>query len=268
MPRPPRPRSSSAALSASFSGEPLDGRQLYGSDLPRGDSHDGQLYGSDRPRGDSAGDQGQLRVPALISPPCSVEDVDLSPPELGMASLDFDPMSFQCSLPASAAAPPSPASREGASPEPSAPLPERPDGPKLSLTPQNPSPISVTKASLSAPSPNTLQGSSVSRLQSTPQPSVGAAPVHVSESDGAPPTSVPPAPPSRHICMVSNPPLSGTFQPQGEYLCAAAMEISITPVSDISEPATNHPGQQQHRTAHGVYLLLAAIVKFSLTIFW
>ncbi|KAK6317286.1 hypothetical protein J4Q44_G00126860 [Coregonus suidteri] len=27
------------------------------------------------------------------------EDVDLSPPDIGMASLDFDPMSFQCSLP-------------------------------------------------------------------------------------------------------------------------------------------------------------------------
>lgn len=39
-------------------------------------------------------------MPALISPPRSAgEDVDLSPPDIGMASLDFDPMSFQCSLP-------------------------------------------------------------------------------------------------------------------------------------------------------------------------
>lgn len=38
-------------------------------------------------------------MPALISPPRSADDVDLSPPDIGMASLDFDPMSFQCSLP-------------------------------------------------------------------------------------------------------------------------------------------------------------------------
>lgn len=38
-------------------------------------------------------------MPALISPPrLAGEDVDLSPPDMGVASLDFDPMSFQCSL--------------------------------------------------------------------------------------------------------------------------------------------------------------------------
>ncbi|RVE64335.1 hypothetical protein OJAV_G00145220 [Oryzias javanicus] len=45
-------------------------------------------------------DDGPICVPALISPPRSAgEDVDLSPPDIGMASLDFDPMSFQCSGP-------------------------------------------------------------------------------------------------------------------------------------------------------------------------
>lgn len=47
---------------------------------------------------ESDGDEGHLQVPALISPR-SAEDVDLSPPEIGVASLDFDPMSFQCSPP-------------------------------------------------------------------------------------------------------------------------------------------------------------------------
>lgn len=50
-------------------------------------------------RGDSEGDDGPICVPALISPPRSTDDVDLSPPDIGMATLDFDPMSFQCSLP-------------------------------------------------------------------------------------------------------------------------------------------------------------------------
>lgn len=49
--------------------------------------------------GDSEGDDGPICVPALISPPRSTDDVDLSPPDIGMATLDFDPMSFQCSLP-------------------------------------------------------------------------------------------------------------------------------------------------------------------------
>lgn len=41
---------------------------------------------------------GLLHIPALLSPH-SAEDVDLSPPDIGVASLDFDPMSFQCSPP-------------------------------------------------------------------------------------------------------------------------------------------------------------------------
>ncbi|KAK5620286.1 hypothetical protein CRENBAI_025987 [Crenichthys baileyi] len=86
--RPRRPRSSSDALSASFNGELLDSRQHC-------DSYD-NLDATE----DSDGDDGPICVPALISPPRSAgEDVDLSPPDIGMASLDFDPMSFQCSVP-------------------------------------------------------------------------------------------------------------------------------------------------------------------------
>lgn len=88
MYRPRRPRSSSDALSASFNGELLDSRQHCNS------------YDNLDATGDSDGDDGPICVPALISPPRSAgEDVDLSPPDIGMATLDFDPMSFQCSLP-------------------------------------------------------------------------------------------------------------------------------------------------------------------------
>ncbi|KAJ8398962.1 hypothetical protein AAFF_G00416290 [Aldrovandia affinis] len=97
--RPRRPRSSSDALSASFNGDLLDRQQC--------NSYDNLT------QGESDGDEGPIRVPALISPPRSTEDVDLSPPDIGMASLDFDPMSFQCSLPAAEPAFPSPESPEG-----------------------------------------------------------------------------------------------------------------------------------------------------------
>ncbi|KAG7517147.1 rho GTPase-activating protein 32 isoform X1 [Solea senegalensis] len=86
--RPRRPRSSSDALSASFNGELLDSRQHCNS------------YDNLDATEESDGDDGPICVPALISPPrSSGEEVDLSPPDIGMASLDFDPMSFQCSLP-------------------------------------------------------------------------------------------------------------------------------------------------------------------------
>lgn len=84
--RPRRPRSSSDALSASFNGELLDTQQHC-------NSYDNMDAAEDS-------DDGPICVPALISPPRSAgEDVDLSPPDIGMASLDFDPMSFQCSGP-------------------------------------------------------------------------------------------------------------------------------------------------------------------------
>ncbi|XP_075459430.1 rho GTPase-activating protein 32 isoform X1 [Ascaphus truei] len=84
--RPRRPRSSSDALSASYNGDLLDGYNRCNSydNLPR------DL--------DSDGDEGLIHVPAMLSPR-SPEDEDLSPPDIGVASLDFDPMSFQCSPP-------------------------------------------------------------------------------------------------------------------------------------------------------------------------
>ncbi|KAH0623257.1 hypothetical protein JD844_031355 [Phrynosoma platyrhinos] len=84
--RPRRPRSSSDALSASFNGDLLG-------NMNRCNSYDNLPHNHD-----SDGEEGHIHVPALISPR-SAEDVDLSPPEIGVASLDFDPMSFQCSPP-------------------------------------------------------------------------------------------------------------------------------------------------------------------------
>ncbi|XP_075420205.1 rho GTPase-activating protein 32 isoform X2 [Tenrec ecaudatus] len=82
--RPRRPRSSSDALSASFNGEMLGTRCNSYDNLPHDDESEGEV--------------GLLHIPALMSPH-SAEDVDLSPPDIGVASLDFDPMSFQCSPP-------------------------------------------------------------------------------------------------------------------------------------------------------------------------
>ncbi|XP_016277312.2 rho GTPase-activating protein 32 isoform X7 [Monodelphis domestica] len=82
--RPRRPRSSSDALSASFNGEMLGNRCNSYDNLP----HDNE----------SEEEEGLLHIPALMSPHLA-EDVDLSPPDIGVASLDFDPMSFQCSPP-------------------------------------------------------------------------------------------------------------------------------------------------------------------------
>lgn len=41
----------------------------------------------------------RVRTAACISPPHQEDDLDLCPPAAGMSSLDFDPMSFQCSPP-------------------------------------------------------------------------------------------------------------------------------------------------------------------------
>ncbi|XP_035241555.1 rho GTPase-activating protein 32 [Anguilla anguilla] len=220
MPRPRRPRSSSDALSASFNGELLDGRQLCSSC-------------DALPRADSDGDEGPLRVPALISPPCSAEDVDLSPPDMGMASLDFDPMSFQCSLP-----PCEPeAGGEGAAASPRRSGSETPPrGPALSPepspAPRRPSPdaIAVAEGTPPAPSPDTRRGPPESPPPSVPEP--------VLEKEGVPADSPHPAPLSPVAHAVSDPPLSGA----SEHVCAVAMETSATPVSDIAEPAPNHPG--------------------------
>ncbi|XP_029429014.1 rho GTPase-activating protein 32 isoform X2 [Rhinatrema bivittatum] len=84
--RPRRPRSSSDALSASYNGDLLE-------NLNRCNSYDNLPHDNE-----TDADEGLIHVPALMSPR-SPEEVDLSPPDIGVASLDFDPMSFQCSPP-------------------------------------------------------------------------------------------------------------------------------------------------------------------------
>ncbi|KAM5132064.1 rho GTPase-activating protein 32 isoform 3-T4 [Mantella aurantiaca] len=84
--RPRRPRSSSDALSASYNGDLLEG-------CNRCNSYDNLPHDQD-----SDHDEGLIHVPAMLSSR-SHDDEDLSPPDIGVASLDFDPMSFQCSPP-------------------------------------------------------------------------------------------------------------------------------------------------------------------------
>ncbi|XP_040182151.1 rho GTPase-activating protein 32 isoform X7 [Rana temporaria] len=84
--RPRRPRSSSDALSASYNGDLRDG-------CNRCNSYDNLHHDQD-----SDCDEGLIHVPAMLSSR-SHDDEDLSPPDIGVASLDFDPMSFQCSPP-------------------------------------------------------------------------------------------------------------------------------------------------------------------------
>ncbi|XP_060702642.1 rho GTPase-activating protein 32 isoform X1 [Hemiscyllium ocellatum] len=82
--RPRRPRSSSDALSVSFNAGGLPG-------LNHCNSYD------NLPNDESEREEGVHPMPALLS--SRMEDVELSPPDMGAASLDFDPMSFQCSPP-------------------------------------------------------------------------------------------------------------------------------------------------------------------------
>ncbi|XP_032905773.1 rho GTPase-activating protein 32 isoform X2 [Amblyraja radiata] len=84
MYRPRRPRSSSDALSITFNVGGLSG-------LNHCNSYD------NLPSNDSEGEDAMLQVPALVSP--RMDEVELSPPDMGAAGLDFDPMSFQCSPP-------------------------------------------------------------------------------------------------------------------------------------------------------------------------
>ncbi|XP_048418074.1 rho GTPase-activating protein 32-like isoform X2 [Stegostoma tigrinum] len=82
--RPRRPRSSSDALSVSFNAGGLPG-------LNHCNSYD------NLPNDESEIEEAMHQVPALLS--SRMEDLELSPPDMGAASLDFDPMSFQCSPP-------------------------------------------------------------------------------------------------------------------------------------------------------------------------
>ncbi|KAJ8368284.1 hypothetical protein SKAU_G00083120 [Synaphobranchus kaupii] len=223
MLRPRRPRSSSDALSASFNGDLLDSRQHCA-------SYD------NLPHGDSDGDEGQLHVPALISPP-----------PLGRGH-GPDAACRPTSRP-----PPSPEPREAASPrwsaaEPASPPPERPDSPAsspdLSPAPLNPFTTSFAEGVAPALHPDTRQGSAESPPLSVPEPAAGATPSHVSEKEGGPLDPAPSDPLSPSAHALPDPPLSGEFEhrPQGEHLCAVAMGMSTTPVTDHTEPTTNHPG--------------------------
>ncbi|XP_067909871.1 rho GTPase-activating protein 32 isoform X2 [Heterodontus francisci] len=82
--RPRRPRSSSDALSVSFNAGGLPS-------LNHCNSYD------NLPNDESEREDAIRQVPALVSP--RMEEVELSPPDMGAAGLDFDPMSFQCSPP-------------------------------------------------------------------------------------------------------------------------------------------------------------------------
>ncbi|XP_059186747.1 rho GTPase-activating protein 32 [Centropristis striata] len=84
--RPRRPRSTSEAVSG-ISRD--DVRNTRSKDDHRAHPLNGSHNSADR-----------VRTAAYISPPHQEDDLDLCPPAAGIYSLDFDPMSFQCSPPA------------------------------------------------------------------------------------------------------------------------------------------------------------------------
>ncbi|XP_040903104.1 rho GTPase-activating protein 32 isoform X2 [Toxotes jaculatrix] len=83
--RPLRPRSTSEALSA-----------VSRDDLRNTRSKDDNKT---HPLNESQNGADRARTPAYISPPHQEDDLDLCPPAAGISTLDFDPMSFQCSPP-------------------------------------------------------------------------------------------------------------------------------------------------------------------------
>ncbi|XP_030632668.1 rho GTPase-activating protein 32 [Chanos chanos] len=84
--RPCRPRSTSDALSSSFNDELLDSRV----------KRDPRTCPSKENSKDTV--VSSSCVPALKSPQNLAGDMHLSPPAPGMASLDFDPLSFRCTI--------------------------------------------------------------------------------------------------------------------------------------------------------------------------
>uniref|UniRef100_A0A4W6DXZ3 Rho GTPase-activating protein 32 n=1 Tax=Lates calcarifer TaxID=8187 RepID=A0A4W6DXZ3_LATCA len=188
--RPRRPRSSSDALSASFNGELLDTRQHCNS------------YDNLDATEDSDGDDGPICVPALISPPRSAgEDVDLSPPDIGMASLDFDPMSFQCSLPDTSYA---------------FPLDDSPAGAEASMLKRSPGSIcgKTNGSDFSASFLGVV----------TPDSSKDLTPYSLSSTA---PTSAPPPPPPKNAARML-----------ALALAESAQQVSIQSQSRSSEPPT------------------------------
>lgn len=83
--RPRRPRSTSEAISS-----------VYRDDLRNTRSKDDHRT---HPFNESHSGGDLVCTPACISPPHQEDDLDLCPPAAGISSLDFDPMSFQCSPP-------------------------------------------------------------------------------------------------------------------------------------------------------------------------
>lgn len=234
--RPRRPRSSSDALSASFNGDLLDRQQC--------NSYDNLTPG------ESDGDEGPIRVPALISPPRSTEDVDLSPPDIGMASLDFDPMSFQCSLPSAEPAFPSPQTPEGAYPARSPGEPASPSLEKFSR------PFLSPDLSPALGEKGVASSSSAKRPARTPSPkssrkaAVSEAP---SEGAGRQPSSPPPAgsrDPGRPSSQVSSAPVSEGCQYQLLYQLSSAggpesRDPAAAAAADCPEPGRLACGQKQ-----------------------
>ncbi|KAI3354179.1 hypothetical protein L3Q82_018714 [Scortum barcoo] len=83
--RPRRPRSTSEAISS-----------VCRDDLRNTRSKDDHRI---HPLNESHSGADRVRTAACISPPHQEDDLDLCPPAAGISSLDFDPMSFQCSPP-------------------------------------------------------------------------------------------------------------------------------------------------------------------------
>ncbi|KAG7471344.1 hypothetical protein MATL_G00123620 [Megalops atlanticus] len=228
--RPRRPRSSSDALSASFNGDLLDSR------------HHCNSY-DNLPQGDSDGDEGHLRVPALISPPRSAEDVDLSPPDIGVASLDFDPMSFQFSLPAAEPAfPSSEFEGSGSGSEPVSPSPERLDSPPPSPASSPP----LREADASSLSPKTGPKSPTSPPPGVSEPVEGPMAAPVSESAASPPSAPPPLSPSAQPIPV---PQGIGEKPQSEGPHHAPQgEVSADPSTESRGPEPAPPTCSQSQS--------------------
>lgn len=88
--RPLRPRSTSEAVSA----------------VSKDDLHNTRSKDERRtPVNESPNGADKVRTAACISPPHQEDDLDLFPPAAGISTLDFDPMSFQCSPPSATPGP-------------------------------------------------------------------------------------------------------------------------------------------------------------------
>uniref|UniRef100_A0A8C4TAR0 Rho GTPase activating protein 32 n=1 Tax=Erpetoichthys calabaricus TaxID=27687 RepID=A0A8C4TAR0_ERPCA len=225
--RPRRPRSSSDALSASFNGDLLDGRHHC-------NSYDNVPLNDD-------GDEAAIRVPALISSPRSAEEMDLSPPDIGMALLDFDPMSFQCSPPQPEPELPSPVTAEpvdtqkspgsASSSEPVSPSPEKFTSPFFSpdLSPAiedraNAKHATFAEKVVQALSPKIGRKSAKSPPLTISDPVAISVPTRVSEIIGGLSTS----PPAQSKPILVNSGASGRSPPQMISMLLKTAELELS----------------------------------------